>query len=378
MNSLYIIIPAYNEEENIEKVLEGWYPIIEKHHGDGNSRLVIIDDGSKDQTFSIVEKYAKTHPLTQILHKQNGGHGAAFHGDGNSRLVIIDDGSKDQTFSIVEKYAKTHPLTQILHKQNGGHGAALLYGYEYALKQGAEFVFQTDSDGQTLPEEFEMFWKEKDEYDMVIGHRNKREDGISRVFVTKILKYVIWICFGVSIRDANTPFRLMRGDTLQRYISLIPPEFNLSFVTKILKYVIWICFGVSIRDANTPFRLMRGDTLQRYISLIPPEFNLSNVLITVIFVKQGCKVKFLPITFRPRQGGVNSINLKKIIRIGKQAMVDFWRITVIFVKQGCKVKFLPITFRPRQGGVNSINLKKIIRIGKQAMVDFWRINKVLR
>ena len=235
MNSLYIIIPAYNEEENIEKVLEGWYPIIEKHHGDGNSRLVIIDDGSKDQTFSIVEKYAKTHPLTQIL-----------------------------------------------HKQNGGHGAALLYGYEYALKQGAEFVFQTDSDGQTLPEEFEMFWKEKDEYDMVIGHRNKREDGISRVFVTKILKYVIWICFGVSIRDANTPFRLMRGDTLQRYISLIPPEFN-----------------------------------------------LSNVLISVIFVKQGCKVKFLPIIFRPRQGGVNSINLKKIIRIGKQAMVDFWRINKV-------------------------------------------------
>ena len=235
MNSLYIIIPAYNEEENIEKVLEGWYPIIEEHHGDGNSRLVIIDDGSKDQTFSIVEKYAKTHPLTQIL-----------------------------------------------HKQNGGHGAALLYGYEYALKQGAEFVFQTDSDGQTLPEEFEMFWKEKDEYDMVIGHRNKREDGISRVFVTKILKYVIWICFGVSIRDANTPFRLMRGDALQRYISLIPLEFN-----------------------------------------------LSNVLISVIFVKQGCKVKFLPINFIPRPGGVNNIKLKKIIRIGKRAMVDFWRINKV-------------------------------------------------
>lgn len=235
MKSLYIIIPAYNEEENIEKVLEGWYPVIEKHQGDGKSRLVIIDDGSRDQTFSIVEKYGETHPLVQIL-----------------------------------------------HKENGGHGAALLYGYEYALKQGAEFIFQTDSDGQTLPEEFEIFWKEKDEYDMVIGHRNKREDGISRVFVTKILKYVIWICFGVSVRDANTPFRLMRGRTLQRYISLIPPEFN-----------------------------------------------LSNVLISVIFVKQGCKVKFLPITFRPRQGGVNSINLKKIVRIGKQAVVDFWRINKV-------------------------------------------------
>lgn len=42
--SLYIVIPAYNEEENIEQVLEGWYPIVEKHRGNGCSRLVVIDD----------------------------------------------------------------------------------------------------------------------------------------------------------------------------------------------------------------------------------------------------------------------------------------------------------------------------------------------
>lgn len=232
MNSLYIIIPAYNEEENIRKVLEDWYPVVEKHQGEGKSRLVVIDDGSKDHTYQIVSEYAKKHPLTVAL-----------------------------------------------HKENSGHGATLLYGYQYALEHKADYIFQTDSDGQTLPEEFEMFWDKKEDNDMVIGHRSKREDGTSRVFVTKTLKWVIKLCFGVNVTDANTPFRLMKASVLEKYIGLIPKDFN-----------------------------------------------LSNVLISVIFVKKGCRVEFIPITFRPRQGGVNSINLKKIFRIGRQALSDFRKI----------------------------------------------------
>ena len=45
MDKLYIVMPAYNEEANIETVIREWYPIIEAKSED--SRLVIIDDGSK-------------------------------------------------------------------------------------------------------------------------------------------------------------------------------------------------------------------------------------------------------------------------------------------------------------------------------------------
>lgn len=41
---------------------------------------------------------------------------------GYSRLVIIDDGSKDKTFSVMQEYAKTRPLFMPLTKKNGGHG----------------------------------------------------------------------------------------------------------------------------------------------------------------------------------------------------------------------------------------------------------------
>lgn len=232
MDKLYIVIPAYNEEENIRQVIEDWYPIVEKYHGDGESRLVIIDDGSKDHTYQIMKEYAKDKPLFL-------------------------------------------PIT----KANGGHGATVLYGYQYALDNKADYIFQTDSDGQTLPSEFHQFWEERKNYDMVIGWRNAREDGSSRIFVTKVLKLVLKLCFGVTVTDANTPFRLM--------------------------------------DAVT---------LQKYIGYVPEEFNLSNVIISVIFAKAKCKVKYIPITFRPRQGGVNSINMKRIFGIGKKALVDFRKI----------------------------------------------------
>lgn len=229
MDKLYIVIPAYNEEENIQQVIEDWYPIVENYHGEGESRLVIIDDGSKDNTYQIMQNYATDRPLFL-------------------------------------------PLT----KTNGGHGATVLYGYQYALKHHADYIFQTDSDGQTIPTEFHQFWEKREHHDMIIGWRNSREDGASRVFVTKVLKLVLRICFGVNVIDANTPFRLMKSETLKKYIGYIPDNFN-----------------------------------------------LSNVIVSVIFEKAKCNVKYIPITFRPRQGGVNSINMKRIFKIGKHALKDF-------------------------------------------------------
>lgn len=66
-DTLYIIIPAYNESANIIDVINDWYPIVEKHNADQTSRLVIIDDGSKDNTFDIISEAAKTRPLLKPI-----------------------------------------------------------------------------------------------------------------------------------------------------------------------------------------------------------------------------------------------------------------------------------------------------------------------
>ena len=54
-DSLYIIMPAYNEEKNIGSVIEQGYPVVEKI-GAG-SRLVILNDGSNAGTYKKIQKY---------------------------------------------------------------------------------------------------------------------------------------------------------------------------------------------------------------------------------------------------------------------------------------------------------------------------------
>jgi glycosyltransferase involved in cell wall biosynthesis len=227
MNTLYIVIPAYNERDTIRQVIEQWYPVVEKVGG-------------------------------------------------GSRLIIVNDGSKDDTFAIMQDCAESKPQFVPLTKENSGHGSTILYAYYYALEHNADYIFQTDSDGQTVPDEFWIFWEQRNNYDMVIGHRKSRQDGISRVFVTKVLKLTLRVCFGVSVTDANTPFRLIEAEKLKE---------NIGFV--------------------------------------PKDFNLSNVILSVIYAKKKLRVKYVPITFKPRQGGENSINLKKIFKIGIRAVGDF-------------------------------------------------------
>ena len=96
--------------------------------------------------------------------------------------------------------------------------------------------------------------------------------------------------------------------------------------TRVLRLVVLLCFHVWVKDANTPYRLMRADVLKEQLPLVPENFFLSNVLLSVIYAKRDLGVKFLPITFRPRQGGTNSINMSRIFRIGIQALGDFRRL----------------------------------------------------
>ncbi len=54
MDKLYIVMPAYNEAETIGNTINDWYPVIEKYSANGESRLLVIDDGSKDNTYHIL------------------------------------------------------------------------------------------------------------------------------------------------------------------------------------------------------------------------------------------------------------------------------------------------------------------------------------
>ena len=227
---VYFVMPAYNEEANIEEVIKQWHPVCEKINAEGNE----------------------------------------------AKLVIANDGSKDNTFVIMQQLQQKYKYFEPLDKPNSGHGGTVLYLYRYAIEHGAHYVFQTDSDGQTLPEEFWQLWENREKFDFQIGTRGGRQDGASRVFVTKTLRLVVWLMFHV-----------------------------------------WV------KDANTPFRLLKVEKLKPILDVIPQDYNLANVAVSAIAVRWNYTIGWYPITFRPRQGGVNSINMKRIFKIGVKALSDF-------------------------------------------------------
>ena len=178
MDKLIIVMPVYNEEENIQNVIDDWYPVVEKIGND--SKIIIVNDGSTDNTEKILAE--------------------------NSNL-------KEHLFFHT--------------KPNSGHGPSVTLAYKLALRENPDYIFQIDSDGQVLVSDFERFWKHRNDYDVIIGYRKNRQDGFGRIVVTKTLKALIKVVFGCSVTDANTPFRLMHSDVLRKYINKIPEDYNL-------------------------------------------------------------------------------------------------------------------------------------------------------
>ena len=71
---------------------------------------------------------------------------------------------------------------------------------------------------------------------------------------------------------------------------------------------------------------MKTEIVAKYIRKMPDDFNLPNVMLTTYFSYFHEKVRFIEISFKPRQGGKNSINLKRIIKIGWKALGDFTKL----------------------------------------------------
>jgi len=228
VDKLFIVMPAYNEELNIRVVVDQWYPILSC--ASPESRLVIADKGSKDRTHAILE----------------------------------------------EMKAGGYPQLEILDNDNQYHGPKLIALYNYAIREGADYVFQTDSDGQTNPDEFPAFWADREKYDGIFGNRTVRGDGKDRAFVEKV------VCL------------LLR-----------------------------IYFGVRIPDANAPFRLLRTEVLKKYVERMPADYNLPNIMISTFYAYYKERMLFREISFKPRRAGVNSVNIPKVVKIGWKALGDF-------------------------------------------------------
>ena len=157
--SLSLVFPAYNEEENLEKLVKD------------------ADDAGRQN----VEDY---------------------------EIIVVDDGSTDGTPRILNQLKKDYPnLVVYTHSPNKGYTAALRTGFSKARK---DLIFYSDADNQFNLKEIYLLLESIDNNDMVVGYRRDRQDSWIRIFVSRCFNVISHAVFHFTVRDVDCAFKLFR------------------------------------------------------------------------------------------------------------------------------------------------------------------------
>ncbi|MBU2445558.1 MAG: polyprenol monophosphomannose synthase [Bacteroidetes bacterium] len=169
MAETLIIIPTYNESENIAKII----PAILKY-SKGEVDIAVVDDNSPDGTADVVRNFQKEH----------------------ENIILINRLKKE------------------------GLGKAYVAGFEYALKNGYEFIFEMDADYSHDPKEINNFLKKIKDFDLVIGSRYVQGVRVlnwplRRLFLSVFANLYTKIITGMPIYDATGGFKCFRRKVLE-------------------------------------------------------------------------------------------------------------------------------------------------------------------
>lgn len=130
-------------------------------------------------------------------------------------VIVVNDGSADATAEIADELARTYPEVRVVHhEQNRGYGGALRSGFREARK---ELIFYTDGDAQYDPAELEALWPHmRPGVDLVNGYKISRSDPAHRIVIGRIYHYTVSWLFGLTVRDVDCDFRLIRRSVFDR------------------------------------------------------------------------------------------------------------------------------------------------------------------
>ena len=133
----------------------------------------------------------------------------------NFEVIIVNDGSADRTAEIADELARAYPEVRVVHhERNRGYGGALRSGFAAATR---DLIFYTDGDAQYDPAELEALWGAlRDDVDLVNGYKISRSDPLHRIVIGRIYHHTVKLLFGLSVRDVDCDFRLMRRSIFDR------------------------------------------------------------------------------------------------------------------------------------------------------------------
>ena len=152
-----VVFPAYNEEGNIKKTLDGAIDVLNREGYDWE--ILVIDNASTDRTGEIIDEYAKKHPNITVIH----------------------------------------------HEYNMGYTVSTRRGLKNAA---GDIILTIDSDGQHTVEDIPSFVEKiKQGYDVVIGWKENRKDSFFRNFLSKIYNAFFNLLFNTNFHEMDCGFK---------------------------------------------------------------------------------------------------------------------------------------------------------------------------
>ena len=170
LDKLSVFFPAYNEQDNLEQTVT--------------------------RALSVLPQVAK-----------------------DWEVIIVNDGSKDKTGEVAQELVnRDSRISVITHSPNRGYGAAVKSGLYHARYPWITF---TDADGQFDFSEISNLIRKQEETqaDLVIGYYLKREVPFIRICGSKAWQFLVWLIFGLKVRDTDCGFKLIRREVIKK----IPP-----------------------------------------------------------------------------------------------------------------------------------------------------------
>ena len=202
-----VVIPTYNEIENIEKIIRKVFSLAEEFH------LLIVDDGSPDGTGSVVKELQREF---------------------NSKLFILERSGKQ------------------------GLGTAYIHGFQWGLKNGYDFIFEMDADFSHNPEDLIRLFKACNEEgaDMSVGSRYTKGGKVenwpmNRVFISYGASVYVRLITWMHVKDCTAGFVCYKRKVLES-ISLNEIRF-IGYAFQIeMKYRAWKA-GFKIKEVPITF-----------------------------------------------------------------------------------------------------------------------------
>jgi len=162
---LSIVVPLYNEEESVEKLLASLLEVVKQF--DFSYEIIFVDDGSQDNTWSIIEQLKK----------------------------------------------RTPELKAIKFRRNYGQTSAMVAGFDHAT---GKMIVTMDGDLQNDPSDIPLLLaKIREGYDIVSGWRKNRKDHILRILPSKVANAIISFTTGVRLHDYGCSLKAYRAECIK-------------------------------------------------------------------------------------------------------------------------------------------------------------------